>query len=66
MQRQVTLTIKSVGDIENPMDAHSGLSPGERISLVWELTRQAIAFQGGTDAEPRLSRHTVGTRRLRG
>ena len=59
MARQVTVRRRSLHDIENPMRAYAHLTPAERIALVWDLTLQAIAFQGATNAEPRLSRHLV-------
>lgn len=62
----MTVTTRALGEVENPMRAADGLSPSERIALVWELTSQALAFRGGTDAEPRLSRHTVRTFSRRG
>ena len=31
-------------------------TPAERIAMVWTLTLQAWAFQGGGDAESRLRR----------
>ena len=31
-------------------------SPDERLREVWELTREAWAFYGGSDAEQRLQR----------
>jgi hypothetical protein len=37
----------------------AGLSPAERIALVWPLTLQAWAFLQGTEDEPRLRRHVV-------
>lgn len=36
-----------------------GLSPGERIELVWPLTLQAWEFMTGEASEPRLRRHVV-------
>jgi len=48
------------------MDRHAELSPGDRMALVWEITQQALAFQGYTDAELRLSRHIVRALRSKG
>jgi hypothetical protein len=35
------------------------LSPGERMSMVWQLTLQAWAFKEGLAHEPRLQRDVV-------
>lgn len=61
MARNVSVTTRRLGEVENPMRAADDLSPAERIALVWELTSQALVFQGGTDAQQRLSRHIVRT-----
>lgn len=34
-------------------------TPAERLSQVWELTREAWAFFRGADAERRLQRHVA-------
>lgn len=34
-------------------------TPGERLSMVWQLTLDAWAFKGETLAEHRLQRHVV-------
>ena len=36
-----------------------GLTPAERMELVWPLTLQAWSFMQGTEGEPRLQRHAV-------
>jgi len=59
MERHVTVRLRSLENAETPMRGHEGLTPVERIALVWELTLQALAFQGHGDVEPRLSRHSV-------
>lgn len=42
------------------------LTPGERMSMVWQLTLQAWMFKTGREDEPRLCRHVVRTVRGRG
>ncbi|MBK7644226.1 MAG: hypothetical protein IPJ19_14480 [Planctomycetes bacterium] len=42
-------------DPEDESDVRS-LSPGERMSMVWQLTLQAWAFKEGLAHEPRLQR----------
>ena len=65
--RQVRVTKRSLDDDNNdPLRDHESLSPAERIELVWELTRLALAVQGRTDAEPPLSRHIVSVYRREG
>jgi hypothetical protein len=34
-------------------------TPEERISLVWQLTREMAALSGNLDAEQRLQRHVT-------
>ena len=41
-------------------------TPAERIGMMWQLALDAWAFTGEPIAEPRLSRHIVRVRRLRG
>ena len=66
MARTISIHRRALGAPENPMDRHADLSPGERMALVWEITQQALAFQGTTDAELRLSRHSVRVVRRQG
>jgi hypothetical protein len=35
------------------------MSPGERMSMIWQLTLQAWAFKEGLQGEPRLRRDVV-------
>lgn len=37
------------------------LTPGERVAMVWQLTRQAWTFKDGEWDEPRLRRDVVRT-----
>ena len=47
--------------LEDPEDASyvRGLTPAERVMMVWTLTRQAWEFMEGGSREPRLRRHVV-------
>ena len=42
---------------EDNDDGFVEASPAERIAMVWEITKDAWAFTGETDAEQRLPRH---------
>ncbi len=59
MTPPIRVTRRSLRDEDDPMRDYAERSPAERIALVWELTLQGLAFQGWTDAEPRLARDTV-------
>ena len=37
----------------------TGLTPGQMVEMVWELTLQAWAFKDGTRHEPRVRRNVV-------
>jgi hypothetical protein len=67
MDRSRTVTrLRRLADPEE--DAYvAGLTPGERMALVWPLTLQAWGFAEGTTGEPRLRRDVVRVvRRLNG
>jgi hypothetical protein len=40
-----------------------GMTPAERVGMMWQLTLDAWAFQGSGDAESRLPRHIVRVQR---
>ena len=40
-------------------DDFVNLSPSERLSLVWELTKEAFSLSGDCDVESRLQRNVV-------
>jgi hypothetical protein len=40
-----------------------GMTPTERVGMMWQLALDAWAFQGSGDAESRLSRHIVRIQR---
>ncbi|MFN2421855.1 MAG: hypothetical protein ABR527_10865 [Gemmatimonadota bacterium] len=40
-------------------DDYAAFSPGERLAMVWELTRQAWTFKEGKEPESRLRRDVV-------
>lgn len=58
-RKNVQVRKRSLHDEDNPLLDHVSLTPEERIELAWQLTLQGWRIQGRTDAEPRLSRHTV-------
>ena len=67
MKRHVVMTKHSLGDEDDQADdQHATLTPAERVALVWELTRSAMAFRERTHVESRLQRSTVRLRPLRG
>ena len=41
------------------------MTAGERMAIVWQLTRQAWCFKEGREPEPRLRRDAVRTLRGR-
>ena len=47
-------------------DDLSGYSTGERMEMVWQLTKEAWAFMGVNVSEQRLSRHIVRIHRGEG
>lgn len=51
------------GDNRAGMDLLAGLTPAERISLVWELTLQCLAWRENKLVEPRLQRSVVHIQR---
>ena len=40
-----------------------GMTPAERVGMMWQLALDAWAFQGSGDAESRLLRHIVRVQR---
>ena len=42
--------------VDRPDDDTSRLTPGERVAMVWQLTREAWTFKDGRWDEPRLRR----------
>jgi hypothetical protein len=51
--------------LDDPADVSQvlGLTPGERMALVWQLTLDAWAFKEGLIDEPRLRRDVVHVER---
>jgi hypothetical protein len=48
----------SLGDSDDEDDL-AGLTPGERMSMVWQLTLQSWAFKENLTDEPRFRRDVV-------
>src|SRR5712691_6286272 len=47
-------TKKTTLGAPEPADALARLTPGERVEMVWQLTREAWTFKDGRWDEPRL------------
>lgn len=47
-------------------EQYAGLTPSQRVELVWELTKTVWAFKGDPVNERRLPRHAWPTRRRKG
>ena len=45
--------------LKDKREEKSKLNASENLSLVWEVTKNALAFRGYTDAQLRLQRHIV-------
>jgi hypothetical protein len=54
---RVVTRLTRLGEGDDPY--LDGLTPAERIELVWPLTLQAWGFKEGLADEPRLLRHVV-------
>lgn len=44
---------------DEPAASYVPGTPEERVALVWQLTREAVALGGRLDAEQRLQRHVA-------
>ena len=57
--------VQRIGEVQS--SDVSGLSPAERIGMMWQLAQDAWTFKGEPErAESRLQRHVVRLRRGRG
>jgi len=57
---RTVVEIKSIGSLtEHEDDFCSTLFPDERLSLVWELTKEVYSFGREFNAESRLQRNIV-------
>ena len=60
-----TSQVIRAADRTSPDLPESESTPESRMALVWELTLQCIAMQGGGSIEPRLQRSAVRIQRPR-
>ena len=60
------ITIKKITDPDSDDAGYVDASYSERLSMIWELTKDAWAFAPNQDAEQRLQRHVVVLTRRKG
>ena len=60
--RTVVIRKRSLHDV-TPEGDLNGLSPGELIGMMWQLTIDAWSFKVNLNVEPRLQRHVVVLKR---
>jgi len=51
------ITLSKIGDYKEMLEPPMPGTMEERVSMAWELTREAVALGGKLDAEQRLQRH---------
>ncbi len=64
--RKMKVTRRSLRDRSADDDSYRGMSPGDRVALVWELTKTAWSFTGKPMREPGFSRHHMRVSKTRG
>ena len=53
------ITLSKIGDYKEILESPMPGTMEERVSMAWELTREAVALGGKLDAEQRLQRHVT-------
>jgi len=64
-KRVYTVRVQKLSDQEKETDLYT-TTPGQRLSMMWQLALDAWAFRGEPVAESRLPRHVIRLLRREG